>query len=354
MDLEEKIELVLREPTEEVVTLKELRELFQTNERPSHYIGFEISGPLHLGSLVIAGFKLRDLLKAGVRTRVFLADWHSFINDKLGGDWERIKRAAKYYQKAFEAFAPGVETLLGSDLYHHNDEYWKNLIRFSKHVTLNRATRTLTIMGRTARDALDIAQYIYPSMQAVDIWALNADIAHAGMDQRKVHMLAREVFPKMGWRPPIALHHHLLPGLASPVKMGLDEDEKMDERISSKMSKSKPMTAIFIHDPPEVVEKKILKAWCPERISDNNPVMEIARYVVFHEVKEFEVERPSKYGGDTVFASYEELKKEYEAGKLHPLDLKKAVAREVNRIIDPVRGLFINDKGYLETLVDYA
>lgn len=352
LDVEEKVQLVLREPTEEVVTVDELRELFQTNERPVHYIGFEISGPLHLGSLVVAGFKLRDLLKAGVKTMVFLADWHSYINDKLGGDWDRIKRAAKYYQKAFETFAPGVETLLGSDLYSCNDDYWKNLIRFSKYVTLNRATRTLTIMGRTARDALDIAQYIYPSMQAIDIWALGVDIAHAGMDQRKVHMLAREIFPKMGWRPPIALHHHLLPGLTSPTRMGFDEDARMDEKISSKMSKSKPMTAIFIHDPPELVEKKLLKAWCPEKVSEGNPVMEIARYIVFHEVKEFKVERPSKYGGDVAFASYEELRNEYEAGRLHPLDLKRAVAREVNRIIDPIRKLFMNDRGYLETLVE--
>ncbi len=352
MDVEERVRLVLREPTEEVVTEEELRELFKVNDRPNHYIGFEISGPLHLGSLVVAGFKLRDFVKAGVRTRVFLADWHSYINDKLGGDWERIKRAAYYYKKAFEAFVPGVEVILGSDLYSKNDEYWKNLIKFSKHVTLRRATRTLTIMGRTAKEALDIAQYIYPSMQAVDIWALNVDIAHAGMDQRKVHMLARDVFPKMGWKPPIAVHHHLLPGLEAPTKMGFDEDEKMDEKISSKMSKSKPWTAIFIHDPPELVERKLIKAWCPERMVEGNPILEIARYIVFHEREEFKVERPSKYGGDITFYSYKELEEAYRNGKLHPLDLKKAVAKEINRIIEPVRSIFINDRGYFETLVE--
>jgi tyrosyl-tRNA synthetase len=346
------MDLVLKEPTEEVITAGELRELFQTKERPTHYIGFEISGPLHLGSLVVAGFKLRDFLKAGIRVQVFLADWHSYINDKLGGDWERIKRAAGYYRRAFETFAPGVEVILGSDLYEGNDEYWRNLIRFSKHVTLRRATRTLTIMGRTAKETIDIAQYIYPSMQAVDIKTIGADIAHAGMDQRKVHMLAREVYPKLGWTPPIAVHHHLLPGLDAPTKMGLDEDEVMDEKISSKMSKSKPWTAIFIHDSEEEVERKLIKAWCPERKVEGNPILEITRHIVFHEKEELEVERPAKYGGDITFCGFEELRKDYEAGKLHPLDLKRAVAKEVNRIIDPVRRLFRNDKGYISTLVE--
>ena len=55
-------------------------------------------------------------------------------------------------------------------------------------------------------------------MQAVDIHSLNVDIAHAGMDQRKIHMLVREIFPKMKWRVPVAIHHKLLPGLSKPAE----------------------------------------------------------------------------------------------------------------------------------------
>jgi len=51
VDAERRLELVERPPTEEVVTREELRELLETSERPRHYIGLEISGPLHLGSL---------------------------------------------------------------------------------------------------------------------------------------------------------------------------------------------------------------------------------------------------------------------------------------------------------------
>ncbi|HEX2013615.1 MAG TPA: tyrosine--tRNA ligase, partial [Nitrososphaera sp.] len=236
MDVQERIDLVMREPTEEVITAEELRALFQTKARPRHYIGLEISGVLHLGSLVLTGFKINDFIKAGIETTVFLADWHTYINDKLGGDWNRIKQVSEYYADAFRFFCPGVNIVLGSDLYREQGEsYWERFVRFSKQMTLARAMRSLTIMGRSDNEKnLDLSQLLYPPMQAVDIKALELDIVHAGMDQRKIHMLVREIFPKLKWKAPVLVHHHLLPGLSEPVRMGLDKDAEEDARISSK------------------------------------------------------------------------------------------------------------------------
>jgi tyrosyl-tRNA synthetase len=324
VDLERRIELVGRSPTEEVVTLEDLRHLFEVEQRPKHYIGLEISGPLHIGSLVVTGFKLRDFVAAGVRTTIFLADWHSYINDKLGGDWERIKRAAHYYEEAFKLYVPGAEVVLGSDLYQGNDEYWVNLIRFTKRITLQRVVRCLTIMGRSEREKLDFAQYLYPPLQAVDIRALGVQIAHAGMDQRKVHMLVREVYPKLGWEKPVAVHHHILAGLSG----------------QDKMSKSKPETCIFIHDSFEAIRAKLKQAWCPAKQIDPNPVLELVRYVVFHEHSTLEVDRPAKYGGPVTYHSFGELAEDYGKGQLHPADLKEAVAVALDKIIDPVRRYF--------------
>ncbi len=338
MDLEEKIELAKRPPTEEIVVENELRELFETNSKPKHYIGFEVSGLLHVGSLIQSGFKIRDLQKAGVQCTVFLADWHSVINNKLGGDWNAIKQAAKYYAEAFKFFCSGAEIVLGSSLYEKKLDYWADVMRFSKNVTLARDVRCLTIMGRSESDKLDLAQYFYPPMQAVDIHALDVDIAHAGMDQRKVHMLAREVFPKLRWKQFVALHHALLPGLAEPLKM--QATEKREQVVAMKMSKSKPWTAVFVHDSKKEIEDKLAKAYCPQRVTENNPVLEFARQLVFHEFKEFRVERPTKFGGDVAYASFTELQKDFVEGKLHPADLKKSVAEAVDKIVAPVRAHF--------------
>jgi tyrosyl-tRNA synthetase len=344
MDLEERLALVRRPPTEEVLTEAELAALLGREAHPKHYIGLEASGLLHLGSLVVLGFKINDFLKAGIRCKVFLADWHSFINNKLGGDLEKIETVSSYYKDAFRFFCPGVEFELGSELYKGNDQYWMDLLRFSKQITLARDTRCLTIMGRTTKEKLDVAQYVYPPMQATDIRAMDLDIAHSGMDQRKVHVLVREVFPSLGWRVPVAVHHHLLAGLQKPEGAGIDEDAESDKVVSSKMSKSKPDSAIFIHDSAEEIARKMGKAWCPERQADGNPVLDFAKHIVYHEMGAMEVVRPEKYGGTVTFESYAALEEAYLAGKLHPTDLKKAVAANLDTVVAPVREHFKGKK----------
>ncbi len=348
MDTETKIDLIKRPPTEEILVEEELRQLLETNEHPGHYQGFEISGLLHLGNFVISGFKINDLIKAGVRCQAYLADWHSFINNKFGGDWDKILSATKYYAEAFKFFCPGAKIVIGSELYHNNNEYWKNLVKFSKHLTLSRTLRCMTIMGRSENEKLDLAQYFYPPMQAVDVKEIGADIPHGGMDQRKAHVLAREIFPKMGWQKPVAIHHHLLMGIAKPVE--LKSKDKLEQVIASKMSKSKPWTAIFIHDTEEQIKGKLKKAWCPERQAEINPILEIVRHVIFHEHKSFRIDRLAKFGGPAEFQNYQELEKAYVQGSLHPQDLKNAVAKELAKILEPIRKYFENNKEAKESL----
>ncbi|GBC74436.1 hypothetical protein HRbin05_00476 [archaeon HR05] len=123
----------------------------------------------------------------------------------------------------------------------------------------------------------------------------------------------------------------------------------MDVKVSSKMSKSKPHTSIFIHDDEHIIREKMRRAWCPESI-DSNPVLEIVRYIIFHEFKEFTVERPAKYGGSITFASYKELEEAYASRRLHALDLKNAVALYLNKIVEPVREYLKNRKEIMEVL----
>jgi tyrosyl-tRNA synthetase len=342
MDVEERLALVAREPTEEIVTTGELGTMLQTVAHPRHYIGLEISGVLHLGSLVLTGFKINDFIKAGINTTVFLADWHTYINDKLGGDWDRIKQVSQYYSEAFKFFCPRVNIMLGSDLYkQQGQDYWENFVRFSKQMTLARTMRSLTIMGRSEGEKnLDLSQLLYPPMQSVDIKALDLDIVHAGMDQRKIHMLVREIFPKLGWKVPVVVHHHLLPGLSEPVRTGLDENAAEDSKISSKMSKSKPASGILIHDDEKVINDKISKAFCPVGVAEGNPILELVRYVVFHQFGDFVIERPTKYGGSTTYSNYKEVENDFAAKKIHPMDLKNATATHINKIIEPIQRHF--------------
>jgi tyrosyl-tRNA synthetase len=349
MDVDDRLAFIMREPTEEVVTADELQALIETKTHPKHYIGLEISGMLHIGSLVMTGFKINDFMKAGINTTVFLADWHTYINDKMGGDWDRIKKVSQYYTEAFKFFCPGVNIVLGSDLYKKTQDYWENFVRFSKHMTLARTMRSLTIMGRSeAEKNLDLSQLLYPPMQSVDIKALDLDIVHAGMDQRKIHMLVREVFPKLGWKVPVLLHHHLLPGLSEPLRISpfkerpgiMTPENAEDTRMASKMSKSNPASGLLIHDDEKVIRNKIGKAFCPVGVAADNPILELVHYVVFHEFDEFVIERPTKYGGSITYTSYKDLERDFVTKKIHPMDLKNSTATYVNRIIEPIRKHF--------------
>lgn len=342
MDIERKIDLVRRTPTEEVVTEEDLKSMFEAHKSPKHYIGFEISGKVHLGTGLCTALKLKDFQEAGIKTTVFLADYHSYINGKLGGDLEKIREVAKgYFKHAFVSLGlENVDYILASDLY--DKDYWKEVLKISRDTTIKRMLRCITIMGRKETEGTSSAAVLYPAMQAADIFMLDVQMAHAGMDQRKVHMLARELSHSYK-KDLVAVHGHLLPGLQGMQRMS------PDQVIEAKMSKSKPSSAIFIHDTPEEIKSKIKKAYCPEKTVEGNPMIEYAEYLFLRD-KPLKIERPEKFGGDLEIASAQELKETFSAGRLHPMDLKNAVAAELIETLAPCREYFEKNKHYLEQI----
>lgn len=229
------------------------------------------------------------------------------------------------------------------------------MIKVAKKATLSRVTRALPIMGRQLDQGdVEAAWLLYPCMQVADIFMLGVDCACAGIDQRKAHMLARDAAEKLGLKKPVCIHTHLLPGLLGPKgRMGgvYDEDERLSFQISLKMSKSLPKTCIYVHDSPEEVEAKLKAAYCPPREAEGNPVMEIAKYVVFARGdRTLRIPRADKYGGPLEVSSYSELERLYVSGSLHPLDLKAAIAEALNELLEPFRRHFKGKEDMLERM----
>jgi tyrosyl-tRNA synthetase len=225
----------------------------------------------------------------------------------------------------------------------NNFGYWFKAIQIARSSTINRMKRALPIMGREmTADDVEAAFLWYPALQAADIFDLDLDVAASGLDQRKAHMLARDAAAKLGWKVPICVHTPLLPGLTEPKqKMEYDEDSKISTRIAGKMSKSIPQSTITIHDSPEEIRDKIKGAFCLPKQVDNNPITEIARLIILRDEKaHLEIKRPTKYGGPLELQSYAELEKAYLEGKIHPLDLKQAVAEALVDLLKPVRDYF--------------
>jgi tyrosyl-tRNA synthetase len=343
MDVETKLDLV-RGIAEEIITEDDLKELFQTKSNPIAYDGFEPSGTANIAFGVYRPLLIKDLQKTGIKFKLWLADWFAWINNKMGGDLEAIQKVGEYFIETWKA--AGVKNV--EYIFAHSQmdqDYWKKVILIAKNTTVSRAIRCLTIMGRKEGEMKEVAQYFYPMMQCADIFQLKADITQLGLDQRKVNILAREVGPKLGWWKPVTVSHHMLMGLEG-IKLaeGYETNEKMDSEIASKMSKSKPDTAVFMHDSKEEIARKIGKAFCEPKNTENNPVLEYAKELIFRAKKEFSVSRPKKFGGDVSFSSYAELEKYFAEGLLHPADLKNAVAEYIDKLVEPVRTHFEKNK----------
>lgn len=193
-------------------------------------------------------------------------------------------------------------------------------------------------MGRKEAEVQQASQILYPCMQCADIFYLKADITQLGMDQRKVNVLAREMGHYLKLWKPVVVSHHMLIGLGEPPK-----SQGEDRVLELKMSKSKPETAIFMNDSEDDIKIKISKAYCPARLVEENPIIEYSRYLIFEKFNIMEIKRYEKFGGDIVIENYAELEKLYREGKIHPADLKNAVAYYINEMIKPVREIFEKD-----------
>lgn len=330
---EEIIKRLVSQSTE-VITEEEFRSRLSSGTPLTHYIGFEISGYVHIGQGIMSALVMKDLTELGVQCTVWLADWHTWLNEKLDGTKETAAKIGRgYFTEAIKAcfLAVGgdpqqLEFRLASDWYVKDAlRYMELEKKVEKETTLSRMQRSLSIMGREEGSAVNVASLTYPGMQAADIFYQNIDIAHASMDQRKAHVIMRDVANKVipGKPKPVAIHHPLIDGLSG----------------EKKMSKSDPNSAMFIHDAPEEIERKINKAYAPAKDISKNPMLNWTKNLLFwNRLGKLEIKH--KYGGAIGFNTYEQLEIAYAKGLVHPADLKTAVAKELIALLAPVREHF--------------
>jgi tyrosyl-tRNA synthetase len=320
MDLAKRMGLMLGN-TSEVIGEEEIRKHLEEGKTLRAYAGYEPSGKIHLGHAISVN-KLIELQKAGIEVIVLLADLHAHLNSK--GALSEIQDVAEYNKDCFIALGlDPVKTkfILGSEI-QLTSEYFMNVQRLALTTTLQRARRSMDVISRVEENP-PVARALYPLMQVADMVALEVDIAVGGLDQRKIHMLARDNLPKLGIEPPSFLH--------LPIIHGLDGDEKMS---SSKDN------LVAVDEEPDEVRKKIKNAYCPMGDAKGNPVLELFKYHVFPRANEVLIKRPEKFGGNLVYNNYINLEKDFVSDKVHPADLKNTLSEELLRLLDPVRKYF--------------
>ena len=329
----DRYELVVRN-TEEVVTEKELRDLLKKKKNPSVYIGTAITGRPHIAyfSWVL---KLADFLKAGFKVKLLLADLHGALDNT---PWDVLDKKYRYYQlliplmfKSVGADIKNFEIIKGSD-FQLNKDYFSDVLKVSTFSSINDCKRAAAEVVKFG-DNPKLSGLIYPIMQALDEVYLDVDMQYGGLDQRKILMFARENLPKVGYKRRIEIMTPMIPGLEG-----------------GKMSASVVSSKIDLLDDEKTVANKVKKAYCVEGKIEENGVLAFVKYVLMviksDKKENFVIKRDKKYGGDLVFKEYKDLEKAYSNKELHPLDLKQAVAKEINLLLSPLR----KKRGELEKL----
>lgn len=315
MNVNQKLGLI-KENVVEIVTEQEILDLLKKKSNPIVYCGYEPSGPLHLGHFVTIT-KLIELSKLGFKVIILLADIHALLNRK--GSIDEIKKEVQNWRKTIKAMGLEAEIVLGSDFQFKKD-YQIDIMNLAQNSTISRGLRSMQEIARDIENAT-ISQLWYPLMQIADIKHLNVDVALGGLEQRKVHMLGRDMSGILKYNF-IALHTPLITSLKGP---------------GQKMSKSIPGSGISVIDSKEDIKKTLKGAYCPEGIVQDNPILQIMQLIIFPRYKKIEIKRPEKYGGNLFFNEYKELEKTYTEKKLHPSDLKSATEEYLEKIIAPIR-----------------
>jgi tyrosyl-tRNA synthetase len=357
-------------PTEEAQLDKEIRVLVEEANKSGqpikHYIGYEISGILHFGNNTYQMLKVAKLQQAGVLCMVWLADYHTKINKKLDGKMSTINKVAHIYfepviRKAVDICGgegSKLQVLYAKDEYFRKNEndlsFWDFEFEAEEHLSVNRVLRSLSIAGKEAGEESDYKLTRYPGMQAADVFWHQTHLVQSGLDQRKIYVSCRDMAEKLGPEfqlkigettvKPVTMFTKLLLGMLPPQAATTGSTQE----AVSKMSKSRPDSAIFEHDSVEEITRKLKKAYCPmieesdsqeivEEKLRTNPLLNWCENLIFPANKIVQISRPEKFGGNKSYSNFEEIKTDFRNGSLHPLDLKNGVAVTLAEWFAPIK-----------------
>ncbi|ORX82986.1 hypothetical protein BCR32DRAFT_219016 [Anaeromyces robustus] len=330
MNPQEKYDLITRN-LQEVLGGDEIKKILAERD-VSLYWGTAPTGKPHVGYFVPIS-KIADFLAAGCKVIILFADLHAYL-DNMKAPWELLKYRTKYYQVIIKAALKSIGVPIdklhfinGTD-YELSEKYTLDVYRLSAMVTAHDAKKAGAEVVKQS-DAPPLSGLLYPGLQALDEEYLDVDIQFGGADQRKIFVFAEEYLPKLGYKKRSHLMNKMLGGLTG-----------------DKMSSSDPNSKIDLLDEKKQIEKKLKKAFCEEGNIEKNPILAFIKNVIMpirclSTGKEtFEIIRPEKYGGNTLYESYEALEKAFADKQIHPGDLKSSTASALNELLEPIRKEF--------------
>lgn len=123
---------------------------------------------------------VNKITKCGGVFTFWIADWFALLNNKMGGDLEKIRVVGRYFVEVWKAAGMNLSNVrflwASEEINARADEYWGRVMDISRTNNITRIKKCCTIMGRGEGDEMPAAQILYPCMQCADIFFLKADV----------------------------------------------------------------------------------------------------------------------------------------------------------------------------------
>jgi tyrosyl-tRNA synthetase len=291
---------LLEKGAAEIIRVSDLRERLEDSRKTGRPLrvkaGFDPTAPdLHLGHTVLMR-KLRHFQQLGHTVIFLVGDFTSLIGDPTGRNVTRKPLTREQIDANAETYKEQVFRILdaGATEVRYNSEWlgklgYEGVVRLTSHFTVSQMLERDEFHKRfQAEQPISLHELLYPVMQGYDSVALECDVELGGTDQRFNLGCGRELQRHYGQKPQIVL--------MTPILEGLDGVQKMSKSLNN---------AIGINEPPAEMYGKLMS------ISDEL----MWKYWVFlTDLRQSEVDA---------------LQAEVAAGKVHPMEVKKRLARTI-------------------------
>lgn len=299
MTVDEQFEAIKRGTLEIVPEegLKEkLKKSAQTGRPLRIKLGLDPTAPdIHLGNAVVLR-KMRQFQDFGHEVIIIIGDFTASIGDPSGKtvtrpqlSFEEIKENAKTYYDQYCLILDPEKTKVVFNSEWLGKLSFADVIKVSAKVTVARVLERDDFTTRLAENRpISMHELLYPICQAYDSVFLESDVEVGGLDQKFNILMGRDLQTQYGQEEQV--------GLFMPILPGLDGVQKMSKSLGN---------YVGVTEPPGEMFGKLMS------ISDDlTPTFfELCTDVPLDEVAQ--------------------LKSGVESGKLHPMDVKKRLAREI-------------------------
>jgi tyrosyl-tRNA synthetase len=291
---------LLEKGAAEIIRASDLRERLEESRKTGRPLrikaGFDPTAPdLHLGHTVLMR-KLRHFQQLGHTVIFLVGDFTSLIGDPTGRNVTRKPLTREQIDANAETYKQQVFKILDESAteVRYNSEWlgklgYEDTVRLAARFTVSQMLERDDFHKRyEAEQPISLHEFLYPVMQGYDSVCLECDVELGGTDQKFNLLCGRELQRQYGQKPQIVL--------MTPILEGLDGVQKMSKSLGN---------AIGINEPPAEMYGKLMS------ISDE---LMWKYWVLLTDLRQSEI--------DT-------LREGVTVGVLHPMDIKKRLARTI-------------------------